>query len=292
MEKLAAHNVVEQANAQTSTPPHETISVQKADFGVSWTSSLSTLRNDRVDCVKPNEDRAMLDPFRQTIVVADGITRTKRSDGTYSNPSPSARAAEVFCETIIAQAAVSPELTSEQFRTIIQNANTAIAELNRELFAQFDFAERDRAGVAAVVGIMDGDSMWLASIADCWCMGAAGDETTRLAWEKTSQARPSYVRLGEIAAREQLRNKPGNPISYGAFTGEPEALHFVECSKIDVSGFNRLVFATDGLLAIAKEDPLSIATLPAKQLMRYGNLMDKAHQETDDKTIVILDRKS
>jgi hypothetical protein len=99
------------------------------------------------------------------------------------------------------------------------------------------------------------------------------------------------VRLGEVNAREQLRNKPGNPLSYGAFTGEPEALNFVEYAKIDLRDYDRLVFATDGLLAIPKEDPLSVATIPARQLMRYGLLMDKTHQETDDKTIVVLERK-
>jgi len=273
-------------------PDNGEISVHKADFGDRWTSSLSTLRNSRSDCSKPNEDRAVIDPFRQTIVVADGITRTKRGDGSYPTPSPSGRAAEVFCESVIAQASAIPELSHEKFETIIRNANAAIADLNQDIFPEFDFAERDRAGVAAVVGIMDGESMWLASIADCWCVAAKGDETTRLAWEKTSQARPTYVRLGEASAREQLRNKPGNPISYGAFTGEAEALHFVEYGKIDVSGYDRLVFATDGLLAIAQEDPLALATLPAQQLMRYGLLMDKTHQETDDKTIVVLDRKS
>jgi len=278
------------ASTLVQAPANEVITVHRAAFGDRWNSSLSTLRNDRRDCVKPNEDRAVLDPFRQTIVVADGITRTKRADGTYPTPSPSARAAEVFCESVIAQASVIPELTSEQFKTIIENANAAIAGLNRELFPEYDFAERDRAGVAAVVGVMDGESMWLASIADCWGVGAKGDETTRLAWEKTSHSRATYVQLGEINAREQLRNKPGNPLSYGAFTGEPEALHFVEYAKVDLRDYDRLVFATDGLLAIPTEDPLSVATMPAIQLMRYGLLMDKAHQETDDKTVVVLER--
>lgn len=271
-------------------PANELITVHQAAFGERWNSSFSTLRNDRQDCVKPNEDRAVLDPFRQTVVVADGITRTKRADGTYPTPSPSARAAEVFCESVIAQASVIPELTPEQFRTIIENANAAIAELNRDLFPEYDFAERDRAGVAAVVGVMDGETMWLASIADCWCVGVKGDETTRLAWEKTSHSRATYVRLGEINAREQLRNKPGNPLSYGAFTGQPEALHFVEYAQVDLRNYDRLVFATDGLLAIPTEDALSVATLPARQLMRYGLLMDKNHQETDDKTVVVLER--
>lgn len=285
------HPVPPNPSPHAQVQANEVVAVHKADFGDGWISSFSTLRNDRVDCVKPNEDRAVLDSFRQTIVVADGITRTKGGDGVYPTPSPSARAAEAFCESIISQAAVSTELTSEKFAEIIKNANAAIADLNRDLFPDFDFAERDRAGVAAVVGIIDGDSMWLASIADCWCIGVKGDQTTRLAWEKTSQARPTYVRLGEVAAREQLRNKPGLPVSYGAFTGEPEALHFVEYAKVDLRNFDRLVFATDGMLSIAQEDPLSLATLPARQLMRYGLLMDKTHQETDDKTLVILDRK-
>lgn len=286
------HPLHPSATTLVQAPANEVITVHRAAFGPAWISSSSTLRNGRADCVKPNEDRALLDPFRQTVVVADGITRTKRTDGTYPTPSPSARAAEVFCESVIAQASIIPELTPDQFKTIIEKANAAIAELNRELFPQFDFAERDRAGVAAVVGVMDGETMWLASIADCWCVGAKGDVTTRLAWEKTSHSRPTYVQLGEISAREQLRNKPGNPLSYGAFTGEPEALHFVEYAKVDLRGYDRLVFATDGLLAIPKEDPLSVATLSARQLMRYGLLMDKAHQETDDKTVVVLERKS
>jgi serine/threonine protein phosphatase PrpC len=267
------------------------ISVHEAAFGEHWISSFSTLRNDRADCVKPNEDRAVLDAFRQTVVVVDGITRTKHTDGTYPTPSPSARAAEVFCESVIAQASILPELTREQFVSIVENANVAIAELNRELFPKFDFAERDRAGVAAVVGIIDGDSMWLASIADCWCVGLKGDQVTRLAWEKTSHARSAYVQLGDVSAREQLRNKPGLPVSYGAFTGEPEALHFVEYAQVDLRDFDRFVFATDGMLSIAQEDPIALATFPPRQLMRYGLLMDKTHQETDDKTLVILDRK-
>ena len=135
------------ASTLGQSPANEEIAVHRAAFGDAWLSSFSTLRNDRSDCVKPNEDRAMLDPFRQTIVVADGITRTKQSDGSYPTPSPSARAAEVFCASVIAQASVIPELTRQQFKTIIENANAAIAELNRDLFPEYDFAERDRAGI-------------------------------------------------------------------------------------------------------------------------------------------------
>jgi serine/threonine protein phosphatase PrpC len=173
----------------------------------------------------------------------------------------------------------------------VSEANESVASLNREIFPDFDYGERDRAGVAAVVGVIDGETLWLASIADCWCVGAKGDDVTRLAWEKTSQARPEYNRLGERTAREQLRNNSEHPKAYGAFTGEPEAMRFVEYSNVDISGFDRLVFSSDGLLPIAEESPLSLSLFPVSQLMRLGRVFDSAHQHTDDKTLVILERK-
>lgn len=280
-------------HACTPTRPAEVepISVVTADFGAQWISHYSTLRNERRDCDKPSEDRAALDPIRQTVVIADGITRTVGSDGMYPVQSPSARAAQLFCETVIARTSQVSEMSANTMAAIVSEANENIASLNRELFPDFDYGERDRAGVAAVVGVIDGETLWLASIADCWCVGATGDDVTRLAWEKTSHARPEYRRLGERTAREQLRNKPENPKAYGAFTGEPEAMRFVEYSKVDISRFDRLVFSSDGLLPIAEEDPLSLAFFPAKQLMRLGRVLDKAHQHTDDKTLVILERK-
>lgn len=286
MNPVAVH-----ASTQTPAAALEPISVVAADFGSQWVSHFSTLRNERRDCDKPSEDRAALDPIRQTVVLADGITRTVSSDGTYPVQSPSARAAQLFCETVIARASQVSEMNGDTMAAIMSEANDAIASLNRDLFPDFDYGERDRAGVAAVVGVIDGDTLWLASIADCWCVGAKGDDVTRLAWEKTSQARAEYRRLGEAAAREQLRNKLGNPKAYGACTGEPEAMSFVEYGKVDISGYDKLVFSTDGLLSIAKHDPLSLAILPAKQLMRLGRLLDKSHQETDDKTLVVLERK-
>lgn len=286
MNPVAAH-----ASTQTPAAALEPISVVTADFGSQWTSHFSTLRNERRDCDKPSEDRAALDPVRQTVVLADGITRTVSSDGTYPVQSPSARAAQLFCETVIARTSQVSTINAETMVAIMSEANDAIASLNRDLFPDFDYGERDRAGVAAVVGVIEGETLWLASIADCWCVGVKGDDVTRLAWEKTSQARAEYLRLGEAAAREKLRNKREHPNSYGACTGEPEAMRFVEYGRVDISGYDRLVFSSDGLLSIAIHDPLSLAILPAKQLMRLGQLLDKAHQETDDKTLVVLERK-
>jgi hypothetical protein len=63
-------------------------------------------------------------------------------------------------------------MNAETMAAIMSEANESIASLNREIFPDFDYRERDRAGVAAVVGVIEGESLWLASIADCWCVGA------------------------------------------------------------------------------------------------------------------------
>lgn len=276
----------------TTLAASQPITVSKLSFGADWTARISSFRNERSDTKnpKPNEDRVEVDAVRQVVIVADGVTRTKGIDGTYPNPSPSAQVAALFCATVKTLAAQTPVMTLDKLQEIVSRANQAVALSNRQHFATYDFAERDRPGLAAVVGIIDGDSLWLASIADCWCIGVDTHGIHRHAWEKTSHSRQEYVRLGEISARETLRNKLNHPLSYGAITGEPEALSFVEYKQISIASTSRLVFATDGLLRIPEENPGALATLPAEHLIRYGCILDRMHNETDDKTIVILDR--
>lgn len=272
----------------------EPITVTKTPLGTDWHAQVSSLRNQRTDTKnpKPNEDRAEIDPVRQTVVVADGITRTKATDDRYPDPSPSAEAAALFCQTVKALAAQTPEMDLTKLKGIVSTANEAVAQFNRRYFMNYDFAERDRAGLAAVIGIIEGDTLWLASIADCWCVGVNDEGIHRHAWEKTSHSRAEYVRLGEIPAREALRNKPGYHLSYGAITGEAEALPFVEYAQIDLTTTTRLVFATDGLLRVAQENASAVAKLPAEHLVRYGSVLDRIYGETDDKTIVVLDRRN
>lgn len=268
-------------------------SVSTVQFGSRWTASSCTVRNERRDCTnpKPNEDRVFIDTDRLCVVVADGITRTKNQDDSYPDPSPSATAAQVFCDTVQALIRQAPSIRStDTLRSIMASANVAIANFNQRAFPRFDFAERDRAGLAAVVGIFDEDTLWLASIADCWCLGFKEDTAHRFAWEKTSHSRPEYNRLGEIPAREALRNRPGNPFAYGALTGEAEALQFVEYARIPVKDIQRLVFASDGLIRVAEEDPNALRTHSPTEIIRYGRILDRAHNETDDKTLVVVDR--
>ncbi len=275
-------------------PSVEAVPVSTLPFGATWTAAFSTYRNERRDCAnpKPNEDRVRLDPATGVIVLADGITRTPNTNGHYPDPSPSAEAAELFCAKVVASRKEFSELSLAALRSIVARGNEAIGEFNAERFPRPDFALNDRAGVAMAIGIVEGNTLWLASIADCICVGIRNGSPLRIAWEKTSHSRAEYLRLGEASARETLRNKPGNPLSYGALTGEPEALLFVEYSKVPLHDISRLVFSSDGLLRLAQEEPSLLTSMSPGELVRYGRRLDVAHSETDDKTVVTLDRRS
>ncbi len=295
MTSYAARPSIDYPTPRDPTPPRpsvEAVPVSTHAFGVNWTAALSTYRNERRDCAnpKPNEDRVRIDPATGLIVLADGITRTTDSKGVYPDPSPSAQAADLFCATVVSARKQFSSLSLQALRSIVEQGNEALREFNAQRFPRPDFACNDRAGVAMTVGVVEGETLWLASIADCFCIGVRKGTPLRFAWEKTSHSRAEYVRLGEIAARELLRNKPGTPVSYGALTGEQEALPFVEYSVIPLNDITRLVFSSDGLLRVAQEDPHCLTSMTPGELVRHGRRFDSVHNETDDKTVVALDR--
>ena len=225
------------------------------------------------------------------VIVADGITRTKGADGSYPDPSPSATAAQIFCHAVQRAILERSGISSlDDLRAVVTEGNAAIHRFNQEILPHPDFAERDRAGVAAVVGAFHDDELLIASIADCWSLGFSSGEARRFAWEKTSHSRPEYNRLGEPRARELLRNRVDHPFAYGAFTGEPASLAFVEYNRIAVPDVRRVIFASDGLLRVAQEKPEPLERLSGPEIIKVGRLLDHTYNETDDKTIVILDR--
>lgn len=271
----------------------EMIHTREVTLSTDWRATIGTFRNERTDCTnpKPNEDRAIVDPVSKTIAVADGITRTKRLDNSYPDPSPSAQLAERLCEAIPGLRQSHPIIhNTETLANLMTDANRAVAQFNQRVFPTYDFAERDRAGLAFILGVIEGDELWSASIADAWCAVFREGVATVVANEKTSQSRAEYKRLGEIPAREALRNRIGNPLAYGALTGEREALHFIEYNRVSLKDVDRVVFSTDGLLRVLQEDPAALATLTVQQIIHYGRVLDRIHDETDDKTIVMLER--
>lgn len=273
-------------------PDHDPIIVASRSFGSMWNAATTSLRNARTDCVKPNEDHVIIDANRQSIVIADGITRTKGLDGQYPIPSPAASAAALFCETVSAAIAQESTMNLEVLRGVVRVGNEALARYNAENFPNPDFAQADLAGVAAMIAVVDDKQgrLWLAQIADCWALAATHINVERLCWEKTSHAAEEYKRIGEQEARRTLRNNHRSPFGYGAFTGEESALRFVQYQCIALEYKRRLVFASDGLLNLASETPFLFAQSTPHDILKAACELERRLGETDDKTLVVLDR--
>ncbi len=286
--------MIKTVHSHQNTPEadHDPIVVSSRSFGPSWNSSIVSVRNARKDCFKPNEDCVVVDPTRQSVVIADGITRTKRADGSYPIPSPSAAAAALFCETVSQALAREPIMNNDVLRKVVEAGNAALATYNREHFPHPDFSLNDVAGVAAIVGVVDDKHgrLWVAQIADCWAMAATPISVDRLAWEKTSHAADEYKRIGEQEARRTLRNNFRSSFGYGAFTGEEAAMRFVQFQCFALEYKQRLIFATDGLLNLASEKPYMLGHSTAHTILAEACDLEARLDETDDKTMVILDR--
>jgi hypothetical protein len=269
---------------------HDPIDLSSQSFGADWTASIASVRNARADCWKPNEDRIELDSDRQFVVIADGITRTKNADGAYPFPSPSAQVAQLFCNRIAELVRALPSISAESLGLALTIANRGIARFNQTRFPSVDFSRNDPAGVACILGVVDKNRLWVASIADCFCLVSDSLCTRQVAWERTSHATAEYNRLGETEARRLLRNNAKSKYGYGAFTGEEAALQFVQYHCIDLQYVQRIVFASDGLLQLATHSAVSFGTNSADELVRSACRLDDELGNTDDKTIVVLDR--
>lgn len=273
-------------------PTHDPIEVSSQAFGPQWRASICTLRNSRADCWKPNEGFVVVDPTRQSVALADGITRTKSADGSYPIDTPSAQAAQLFCHTVSEYLRNTPQMSIAALTNAITTGNQAIALFNKDRFPVIDYAYNDMAGVAAVVGVVDNDTLWIASIADCICLSADPLCVRPVAWEKTSHSTAEYNRLGETEARKTLRNNRASLFAYGALTGEETALPFVSYVAINIKHAHRIVFASDGLLELARRSPSIFQRSSATEIMRAACVLETELGITDDKTVVVLDRCS
>jgi serine/threonine protein phosphatase PrpC len=69
-------------------------------------------------------------------------------------------------------------------------------------------------------------------------------------------------------------------------------LSFVQYQCLTIHYARRLIFATDGLLPLADEMPTIFLNSLPQQVMTTACDLEKRLGETDDKTLVILDRRA
>lgn len=219
---------------------------------------------------KPNEDAWRADIERGTVAIADGITRSRLSDGTY--PSKDAIiASHSFVEATIAEFFASNTYNIGKVKRAIAAANGIIALENKERGitpASVDYKTMDYLGTTGCVACLN-------PIEKTAIMAYVGDVIVMHFPEK---GRPRLLTRDQLHGchqfsyrhfpkdkneervlwqRKEARNKitardpNGNPVGFGAFTGEIEALDFLEVIEVPIEKGDRFLFASDALRILA-----------------------------------------
>lgn len=205
----------------------------------------------------PLEDAHVVDRDRKMFFVADGVTR-RHAPGT---PYP-LRIASAAAERLVNgvhRELLERAVTPPDIREACRYANAAIRSLNMELglWETCDFGVLDYAAATFAGVILRERDFLYATICDA---GVARLANTGQYWWRTedqhARAEPSFPKVyatTDIIAwtkdqRRRFRNRPGaSHLTYGVFTGEDEALEYLETGVQPMDAGDTLLVFTDGL---------------------------------------------
>lgn len=243
---------------------------------------------------KPLEDYLIKDDTNGIFIVCDGVTRT-RKDGKYPVPSPAARAAKSFADTVhcalLNLLSLPPD---ERLVAAVKKGNAAVDELNNFLVPEVDYLENDFAGAVGIVAFLEGGHFYYAHIGDCSCLMIRDGTISRLTEPQTAKLEYQRKELGDDndaiqIIRRSIRNVPGHPAAYGVYTGEDSALQFVEYNKVALTGRETIILASDGLDHVMHKNPGLATELLPGHLIRYAEEEEQLLGiRSDDKSIIVL----
>jgi len=219
---------------------------------------------------KPNEDAWVSRQSQDNLdvmVVADGITRTRLSDGSYPEAN-GAIASESFVKSVVKNLRTQG-LTAESVREAVSEANKTIAEENKKAGLTrhtVDYQSRDYLGTTGcILGLqVDGKKhkAVFAYLGDVIAIYLPESGAPKLLtrdqlhgchqfsynhFSKAQKAERLLWQRKEARNRRHAQDPHGNLVGFGAFTGEPEALDFLEVVELEVQPGDRFILSTDAL---------------------------------------------
>ena len=198
-------------------------------------------------------------------IVADGITRdpvgianlaSESYDDilkNYPRPSGAEMAAKEICNSF--SNSLCPVL--ERF----SKCNEAVKKLNDKYILKCDYLENDYYGAVASCGIIDNNYLYYAFICDCGVIvyNKNGQIKFQTEDEKKLYSDPYINTIGipwnlpesRRIVRSEYRNNPNKIIdnkcvSYGALTGEENAIKFIRTGKVSLEKDDIVVIYTNG----------------------------------------------
>ncbi len=260
------------------------------------------------DSDKPNEDYFIIDNDLGLAILADGVTRSRDTNGEY--PNGSTIAPKLACEKTREYIKDLSRINIPQniiLESSVRNANETIWKENLKLLEaqNIDYDSVDYFGttlcvlwihkreekILAVFGFIgdsiaihipkDGQACLLTidQLASCYRYTKPFFENLA---KKEGLSPEDAKRKRLIYQRKEARNKTlaldpnGNNIGYGVLTGERDAMHFFEIQKLILCVGDKIIMASDAISVLSKK---TFSGEPEK-INHYNEIIKLASQTT------------
>jgi serine/threonine protein phosphatase PrpC len=229
----------------------------------------------------PEEDSFSFSQTKNQValVVADGITRDPLNLPTlpdyksligeaefaleYPLPSPARKAANLFCQSFIKLSKLKkPSL--KNLKEVMKKSNEQIKNLNKKNNPSPDYLQNDFWACVASAAIIKNQKLYWTYITDCGL--AVFSPKGKLKFQtRNEQPNPKISKqiLREKIygkswrdpgvrkrTRSKYRNNPNEPLSYGALTGENNALKYIRYGKLNIQEDDFIFLYSDGFFPI------------------------------------------
>lgn len=221
--------------------------------------------------------------------IADSPLRAiTRQNMNYPFDDWSAVAADLFCETFVESASEyiqeHSDYSTEQLRKDLTTANNAIRLLNQDLEKKYnDPANYDIAETVGMVAIVNNGKLYYGGLEDCYVnlldgktlkdkhkfnyqIMKASKYLDRLARNgKLSEFTDPVISLpekynwepvwaGYLRNNTKVKDKDGNFVGFGMFTGEKEAIELMQLHEIDIKEGDHLLLFSNGFVPIVNNE--------------------------------------
>lgn len=218
-----------------------------------------------INCDFPIEDQFYVSDDGDEAIVVDGITRdpigisdfslTSSNEFIKNYPRPSG--GEIAARTIVD----TFKNSKGSLRNRLIECNNEVRKINTKYIKKCDYLENDYYGAVASCIKIDNSTLHYAFICDCGVIiyDKFGNIKFKTPDEKELYSDPYINKIGipwdlkeaRVIVRRDYRNNPNNIkdnkcVSYGALTGEKEALDFIRIGKVELSLSDTVVLYSNG----------------------------------------------
>lgn len=247
-------------------------------------SEILTIKNNREEITKPNEDALVNEPDKGIFLIADGVTRPHEEYPSESD-SLAARCAFELCQSVYNYLHNTPWIDpGKALLDAMLEGNRTIASL------RLGSGSKYKPAATFLGAILDGNRLYFSNCCDT--VGYLIRDNRKLLFTEHSNHLAEILKYSKDTIYTELHNNIHHAAGFGIFNGDDRIKDFLTVSHITLEPGDRIILASDGLsqyLHAARASELSRITLD--QLFAASEEYDKPpfQKYADDKTCILLD---